>query len=62
MTLIKNVKFYQDNQQVEASIFVEGNKIKRIVDQYDLRTLDELNEQVIDGKGCLLIPGFFTVG
>ena len=61
MTLIKNVKFYQDNQKVEASIFVEGNKIKRIVDQHDLRTLDELNEEVIDGKGYLLIPGMIDV-
>lgn len=57
MKVITNVSVYTGEEIInEASVFFENGKIEKVVNQ----KLD-IDENTIDGKGCLLSPGFCDI-
>lgn len=55
--ILKNVKrVIKDNELESCDILIEGNKISKIA-----ATIDEKADEVIDGKGQLVSPGFIDV-
>ena len=58
ITLIKNVELYTPEKQGKMDVLIIGDKIVAFKEQIEAPSLDDVDVNVIDGQGKVLVPGF----